>query len=537
MALSFPLRSVAIVGLAAIVIAGCGGGAIQVDGGMIVGATSADEPGVVSFKGIPFAAPPVGDLRWMAPQAVIPWDGVRSGADFGSACLQLPYAEDSFWARLGNIPADEMSEDCLFLNVWTPADPAAEKLPVMVWIHGGALTRGSGSRSWWDGASLARRGVVVVTINYRLAAFGFLAHPALSAESEHGSSGNYGFLDQIAALEWVQRNIVRFGGDPDRVTVFGESSGSTSVSVLMATPLAEGLFHRAIGQSGGAFRPMSRLDKEAEGQPSHEAVGEAFAAELVGEDRATVEAMRGVSAEEILGAYSRLGGRAYGIARGVVDGWVFSDEVHTVFSRGLQHDVPVIVGSNADEGPPLFERWVPEDSATYADYVESTYGELADEFLELYPNGDQETIWNSYMKSRGQARTAWTMNTWARRMEQVSSKAWLYNFTHVPPIPDADRYGAYHAGEIVYVFDNLDSGGFIEVREPDREVAALMSEYWINFARSGDPNGEGLPDWPPFTVDDEVFMEMAATPVLGKHLLADEIAFFERFYARQRAKR
>jgi para-nitrobenzyl esterase len=536
MGASSRVRSAAVAGLAAIVLSGCGGGAIDVDGGKIAGIVSPGDPDVVSFKGIPFAAPPVGDLRWKPPHPVEPWEGVRSGADFGSACLQLPYPEDSFWARLGNIPADEMSEDCLYLNVWTPADPPAKKLPVMVWIHGGALTRGSGSWAWWDGISLARRGVVVVTINYRLAAFGFLAHPGLSAESEHGSSGNYGFLDQIAALEWVQRNIAKFGGDPDRVTIFGESSGSTSVSVLMATPLAEGLFHRAIGQSGGAFRPMPRLDGKSGGRPSHEAVGEAFSAELMGKEGATVEAMRAASGDEVLRAYQRMGGRAYGINRAVVDGWVLPDDVNAVFASGRQHTVPVIVGSNADEGPPLFERWVPKDSAAYVEYVNATYGEFADEFFELFPNGDADTIWNSYMKSQGRARFAWTSSTWARRMENVASKAWLYHFTHVPPIPDADRYGAYHAAEIVYVFDNLDSGKFIEVGEADERVAELMSQYWINFAATGDPNGGGLPEWKPFEVNDEAYMEMAAEPASGNHLLADEIAFFDRFYAAQAAQ-
>ena len=532
---NFLTRCVAMVGMAGIV-AGCGGGAIQVDGGRILGVTSTDDPGVVVFKGIPFAAPPVDDLRWRPPQPAEPWEGVLQADSYGSVCPQLPYAEDSFWARLQQYSPSEMSEDCLYLNVWAPAKPPAEKLPVMLWIHGGGLTRGSGTRTGYDGTALVRRGVVVVTINYRLAAFGYLAHPELSAESEHGSSGNYGILDQIAALEWVQRNIAGFGGDPDRVTIFGESAGATSVCLLMATPLADGLFHRAIGQSGGAFGPMSRLAEEYAGRPSHEAVGEVFGTALVGEEGATVEAMRAATADEVLETYERLGGRAYGITRAVVDAWVLPDDVDTIFAEGRQHDVPVIVGSNADEGPPLFERWVPKDFAAYAEHAESTYGELAEDFLELYPNGDTATIWDSYLRSRGQGRFAWTMNNWARQMENVTSKAWLYHFTHVPPIPDAERYGAYHAGEIVYVFDNLDLSSFEEVRASDRKLAALMSRYWVNFAATGDPNGESLPAWASFSVDDEAFMEMAVEPVPGNHLLADEIAFFDRFYAAQAAQ-
>ena len=522
---------VAATWIATLAFAGCGGGPIEVDGGLIEGAPDPGDPTIVAYKGIPFAAPPVGDLRWKPPQSVVPWEGVRSTANYGSVCPQLPYAEDSFWGRLKQWPSSEMSEDCLNLNVWAPAELPAEQLPVMMWIHGGGLTRGSGARANYDGAALVRRGVVLVTINYRLAAFGFLAHPELTAESEHGSSGNYGILDQIAALEWVQRNIAAFGGDPENVTIFGESAGASSVSYLMATPLAEGLFHRAIGQSGGAFRPMPRLDEEFRGRPAPEAAGVAFASELVGGEDVSLAAMRAASAQDLLDAYSRLGGRAYGIGGGKVDGWVFPEDVYTTFSEGRQHDVPVLLGSNADEGPPLYQRWVPKDSAAYDEFVKSTYGDFADEFLELWPNGDAEVIWNSYLKSRGQGSFAWTMTTWARLMETVSSKAWLYHFTHVPPIPDAEVYGAYHAGEIVYAFDNLRFGSFTEVRETDERLADLMSSYWVNFARTGDPNGEGLPAWQAYEWGDEAYMELAAEPKAGKHLLAAEIDFFDRFNA------
>lgn len=530
-------RLVVVSWMLTVVFTGCGNDSIEVDGGLIEGAAVPGDPTIVAYKGIPFAAPPVGDLRWKPPQPVAPWEGVRQSAEYGSVCPQLPYAEDSFWGRLQQWSSSEMSEDCLNLNVWAPAKAPREKLPVMVWIHGGGLTRGSGVRANYDGTALVRRGVVLVTINYRLAAFGYLAHPELTAESEHGSSGNYGILDQIAALEWVQRNIATFGGDPDRVTIFGESAGSSSVSYLMATPLTEGLFHRAIGQSGGAFRTMPRLDEELSGRPSPEAAGAAFAAELVGDEEVSLATMRAASTQDVLDAYSRLGGRAYGIGGAKVDGWVFPEDVHTTFSEGRQHDVPVLLGSNADEGPPLYQRWVPKDSAGYAEYVETTYGEFADEFLEIWPNGDAEVIWNSYLKSRGQARFAWTMTTWARLMTTASSKAWLYHFSHVPPIPDAEIYGAYHAGEIIYVFDNLHLGSFTEVREVDERLADIISSYWVNFARAGDPNDEGLPEWGAYEPGDEAYMELAAEPTAGNHLLAAEIDFFDRFNAAQRGDR
>lgn len=534
MAMSWRVHLSAVMCGAVIVLFGCGGdGTIDVDGGKVAGVISADDSGVMAFKGIPFAAPPVGGLRWKAPQPVEPWEGVLQADNFRGVCPQLPYAEDSFWARLQQYSQSELSEDCLYLNVWAPVEAPAEKLPVMVWIHGGGLTRGSGTRAGYDGNALVRKGVVVVTINYRLGIFGYLAHPGLSAESEHGVSGNYGLLDQVAALEWVQRNISKFGGDPGRVTIFGESAGAASVCLLMATPLAEGLFHRAIGQSGGAFGTMSRLSEDFGGRPSHESVGQAFADELVGEEAATVEEMRAASTGQLLATFKRLGARGLGINRAVVDGWVLPDDVDTIFAEGRQHDVPVIVGSNADEGPPLYERWVPKDSAAYAEHAASTYGELADEFLELFPNGDEETIWNSFLESRGRARFARTSNTWARQTANSTSEAWLYYFTHVPPIPDADRYGAYHAAEILYVFDNLEFAYFTGLRESDERVADLLSSYWVNFATTGDPNGNGLPTWTAFDEVDETYIELAAEPTLGNHLLAEEISFFNRFYAAQ----
>ena len=298
--------------------------------------------GIRSYKGIPFAAPPVGDRRWRPPQPVEAW-GQRTlrAHSFGPECMQTPYGAGSFF---GGPPAPT-AEDCLYLNVWTGADDASERRPVMVWIHGGALTRGSGSTGIYDGTALAEKGAVVVTINYRLGPFGYLAHPLLSAESEHGSSGNYGVLDQVAALEWVRDNIAGFGGDPERVTIFGESAGSWSVNTLMATPLAAGLFHGAIGQSGGRFGPMMRLSEAPEGGRSAEEIGAAFLGALGAE---TLDDMRRLSAASVLAGLETPAGRGFRTAENV-DGWVLPTDVTTAFAEGTHNNVPVLVGFNADE--------------------------------------------------------------------------------------------------------------------------------------------------------------------------------------------
>src|SRR5262249_14218117 len=311
---------------------------VRVEGGQISG-SAAD--GVRAFKGIPYAAPPVGTLRWKAPQPVVPWSGVRQCDAFGPECPQAPYPSASMYYT----PPQKQSEDCLYLNIWTAAQPR-QKLPVMVWIHGGALTRGSGAHAVYDGAALARKGVVLVTINYRLGPSGYLAHPELSAESPNHSSGNYGVLDQIAALKWVQKNIAAFGGNPARVTIFGESAGSWSVNTLVATPLAKGLFQAAIGESGASFQPGMHLKDDRNGLPSAEKVGAAFA-KAAGTN--SLAPLRAVPAEKIVDLFNNdTEGKKFRTQPNV-DGWVFPDEIRAIFAGGKQNDVPVIVGSNANE--------------------------------------------------------------------------------------------------------------------------------------------------------------------------------------------
>jgi len=506
------------------------GDAVTIDSGLISGTMDGD---VRVFKGIPYAAPPVGDQRWRPPQRVEPWEGVRDCTDFGYSCLYVPYPPDSLWSGPEWADPAQQSEDCLHLNVWTAAISPDEKRPVMVWIHGGSLQYESGSVGAYGGANLARKGVVAVTINYRLGPFGYLAHPELTAESEHGSSGNYGVLDQIAALEWVQRNIAAFGGDPDRVTIFGESAGSWSVNFMVASPLARGLFHRAIGQSGAGFGPMTHLSEDRSGRRAAEEMGVAFAKVLGSEAApASLAAMRATPAEEVLAKFRAMPGGSSGPN---VDGWVFPDDIQAIFEEGRQNRVPVIVGSNADEGT----TFVPAKTPTTVDdlrfFAHQRYGDLAGQFLEAYPVADDSEVRDAFVASVGDAWFTWQMRMWASLTATVDAKAWLYHFTRVPPITQSETYGSYHGADIVYVIGNFHLASFTPQPE-DELLAETMSGYWVNFAKTGDPNGEGLPEWPAYNFHTKIFMELGDTIRPGEFLLKKECDFFEEYFAVQRAK-
>ena len=419
--------------------ADAGDGTVTVDGGSIAGVPASDG-GVWRYAGVPYAAPPVGALRWRPPQSVAPWAGVREADQLPPGCPQptLPVPPDA--EPFFGPGAVRLEEDCLYLNVWSAAGPD-ERVPVMVWIHGGGLFVGDGSEVAYDGAALARRGVVVVTINYRLGTLGYLAHPLLREESAHGASGNYGLLDQIEALGWVQRNIGAFGGDPDRVTIFGESAGSWSVNYLMATPLAAGLFAGAIGQSGGAFSPLA----SPAASDVVEAEGMRFAEALLGAEAAvSLDALRAAAVVDVLAA----GGA---VPRPHVDGWALPASIYDIFAAGRQHDVPVIVGANADEATALSALGGDPETTTveqYREWARGEYGELADAYLAAYPACSDAEVARGRLGSRGDGRFVWEMRTWARMMDQVSSPAFLYFFTRVPPAADAERFGAYHTAEI-----------------------------------------------------------------------------------------
>lgn len=506
-------------------------GVVAVDGGSVAGVPVSGGGSVTMYGSIPYAAPPVGDRRWLAPRPVEPWYGVRDGSQLPPACIQpvlpVPPGEEPFFGA----GSTRMQEDCLYLNVWSAAAPG-DAVPVLVWIHGGGLFVGDGSEVAYDGAALAARGVIVVTINYRLGALGYLAHPLLREASDNGASGNYGLLDQVAALRWVQRNIAAFGGDPGRVTVFGESAGSWSVNYLLATPLASGLFAGAIGQSGGAFAPQAG----PVGREFAESAGEQFAATALGAGtEVSLAALRALPAADVAAA-----GTTPVLLN--IDGWVLPASVHDIFASGRQNDVPVIVGANADEGTALAGLAGGPQLGSVAEYEEwarGEYGDLADQFLAAYPAASDADVGARMIDSAGDGRFVWEMRTWARMMETVSSPAYLYLFTRVPPAADAARYGAYHTAEIPYVFGNLGGGSRFwyanrDYDDTDRQLSDVMSSYWINFAATGNPNGEALPEWPMYDRDAEPAMEFGNTVQVRHGVRGERLDFFDQRYATQR---
>ena len=500
---------------------------VQVTGGTVRGVVGED--GLKQYHGIPYAAAPVGALRWAPPAPVAAWQEARDASAPGPACMQPQGEGGSFYGQSGF----EMSEDCLTLNVWTRAEHADEALPVMVWIHGGALVTGAGSL--YPGELLTSKGVVLVTANYRLGRFGFHAHPELSAESAQGVSGNQGLRDQIAALEWVRGNVAAFGGDPGNVTIFGESAGALSMSLLQASPLARGLFHRVIAQSGGAFQPMWFRDRATSYGESGEAIGESFAAALAGEDGdASLAALRTIPAERVLEAQAAF--TSYD-SLALVDGESIPDEVATIFAEGRQADVPVLIGANADEATPFVELFFrPTFGAGVeglATYVDGALPEVKDDVAAMYPAADDAQAERAWVDLFGDTVFTYPMRVWARSMASVSSNAYLYWFTWAPTLPE-QNYGAFHAAEIGYIFGDLDLFGAVPT-DADRAFSDTMADIWTQFAKTGDPNGERLPEWPAFTSDNEAYLELGADTAAKTHLRMDEIALVERAWTARRA--
>ena len=475
------------------------------------------------FKGIPYAAPPVGQARWRAPAPAPAWQGVREARDFGPACIQP-------MARGTNIYAQDLgtlSEDCLTLNIWTPAD--ARNAPVFVWIHGGALRTGSSKESLYDGARLAERGLVVVSINYRLGVLGWMAHPALSAESPLGVSGNYGLLDQIEALRWVKRNIAAFGGDPANVTIAGEFAGGLSVMYLMAAPDARGLFARAVAQSAYMVSTPA-LKERAHGEMSAEEAGVALAGRLKAAD---IAALRAMDAQMLTDAAGAAGFAPFG----AVDGKVFPKQLVEAFDRGEQARVPLLAGFNSGEirsltalAPP-----VPANAATYEQTIRDRYGDLADAYLKLYPSANlQESI---FANTRD-ALYGWTAERLARKQTASGAPAFAYMFDHGYPAMDEAKLHAFHASELPYMFGTLKRTPPYWPVIPDtaRETSLsdAMLDYWSSFARSGRPRAANQPDWPAWGSGGQ-FMIFTDKPQPSQNLMPGMYALHEETVCRRRA--
>ncbi|HEY4154398.1 MAG TPA: carboxylesterase family protein [Puia sp.] len=468
---------------------------VRTEAGRISG--SRDASGKISiYKGIPFAAPPVGDLRWKAPQPVKHWNQVKECNAYGPSPMQNKPVPFSMWTEEFLIAKEPISEDCLYLNVWTPTASATEKRPVLVWIYGGGFSSGGSSAPIYDGEAMAKKGLLFVSINYRVGIFGFLADPELTKESGHEASGNYGLMDQIAALKWVKQNIAAFGGDPEKVTIAGQSAGSMSVNSLVASPLARGLFVRAIGESGASFTK----NPKSSGLANAEEQGTKIAQSL---GNGTIASLRKIPAEELLQ-------KAKGSFSPVIDGYVLPASIAQIFNSGKENPVDLLTGWNQDEG---FLSGKIKDAGAYRKEAEEKYGADADVFLSLYPGKTDSEAAASQLKVSRDMTFGVQNYTWANRQsKQNGSRVYVYRFTRkLPATGEYVKYGAFHTGEVPYAYDNLK---FVNRPwEPvDFQLAKMMSSYWANFVITGNPNGSGLPEWPAYNSNSKMIMFLEEKP-------------------------
>jgi para-nitrobenzyl esterase len=505
---------------------------VKVTGGLVLGAPG-KLPGVVAYKGIPYAAPPVGGRRWQAPAPVVPWKGVRKANAFGASCIQTVVQERKPWTY-EFMTHGEISEDCLTLNVWTAAASPKERRPVFVYIYGGGFSEGSGAVPVYDGEGLATKGLIFVTMNYRVGVLGFLVHPELSKESPNKVSGNYGLLDQIAALQWVRDNIAAFGGDSGRVTIAGQSAGGMSVHSLVASPLAKDLFHRAIVQSGGSSVGGGGIAMAARTLADLEAAGQQFAEAKGAKTLAELRAITWQRLVEPLPQAAAAAGRGAAPAAlrfsPIVDGSVSPAPVREVIVAGKQNDVPTLTGADTGELGGLMGPGGPTTVESFTKRAQQQYGALAQEFLKLYPaKTDEQAAAAQAQSSRDQSLVS--MYLWAReRAGTAKTPAYTYLWDHTLPGPDAERYRAFHTSEVPYVLNTLYASDR-PFTDEDRKIADMMSSYWANFAATGDPNGPGLPQWAPVGGTPEV---MEVGDKTGPVPVADaaRFAFFEAFLTR-----
>ncbi|MBU1671525.1 MAG: carboxylesterase family protein [Actinobacteria bacterium] len=485
-----------------------------------LGSISGDNHGeVTSYLGIPYASPPLGESRWKPPQPVVPWVGVRECTGYGPAC---PQPKSKFY-DVGNT-----SEDCLFLNIWVPANGREAKVPVLVWVHGGAFTTGAGSLGLYEGMNLAAQGVLVVTINYRLGPLGFLALPGLSDESPFSVSGNYGLLDQIAALEWIQSNVSQFGGDKDNVTLFGESAGAVSACHLLSSPLTTGLFHRAIVESGpiwvekglpAASRPLETAEK----------TGLKLVEELGLVDKSnSVSSLRAVTAEKLVETASP--GEGLAVLKNelqfgpVIDGWLLPGNPVSQIAQGNVHDLPLLVGANANEAN-LFLEGMTVTGDSFEKIVNLVFGEYSNEVIDMFPLGENEdaaTILSELFTVNEFIAPARFL---AESFGSLQSNSYLYNFSRVAP---GNPLGACHGSEIPYVFGNFDQA--LGYTDADHRLSRTIMSYWTAFARTGNPNRNGLPEWPPYSKEEDKLLQFGETISANKGLYSEACDLAERIH-------
>lgn len=491
----------------------------------------------VCFRGIPYAAPPVGQLRWRPPQPCDPWSGIRDATRFGAIPIQR---ERSTRGSLVPVSALPQSEDCLFLNVWTAADSSVAELPVIVWLHPGGFQFGSGSEPISEGPAWARAGAVFVSLNFRLSKTGFLTHPALSAEE--GTTGNYGLLDQISALRWVRDNIAEFGGDPHCVTLYGVSSGATSISLLMNSAVARGLFHRAIAESGGSFGPVGPHTgvgdcwQDLEGGCS---TGQAWASAFGAKD---VAGLRALSADRIRAGsvpHRNTTADVFDAARPIVDGLVIPDGSRSRFESGDQAPVPLLVGcaANEDTGTVTYAG----DLAGFLEQASHDLGDELTKFLRLYPARTDEEAVAASLRANGHRLFTWQTWMWARLHAQAGFPVYYYRFEQPLPVPPG-RYpqqriarplGAFHGGSLYYTFDQFGLRSDWPWSEEDRSFGRTMRAAWVEFARTGRPSHEQLPCWPEYDPAEPTLMALSVSSELVGVPDRDYLAFWDRFYGRQ----
>jgi len=464
---------------------------VKVEQGLLQGTF---EDGLSIYRGIPFAAPPVGELRWHAPQPAAAWEGVRQADKFAPGPVQ------------GGNPPSGKSEDCLYLNVWSPAKSPSDKIPVLVWIYGGGFNGGATSEKNYSGEKLAKKGVVLVSIAYRVGILGFLSHPDLTAENPEHISGNYGLLDMIEGLKWIRKNIAAFGGDPGKVTIFGESAGGIAVSMLCASPLARGLFDGAISQSGGSFgppRPTTYPGENLKRLRDAESAGEAY---VKSGGYTTIAELRKIDVDKLPSVR--------GLAWPIIDGVVIPDDQYKLYEKGKFQDVPILVGYNSDEGASFGGSQTPEE---YIAGTKNRYGKFAEDLLKVYPAGTG-TLPKTARDLARDAAFGWHTWSWARLHAKTGkTKAFYYYFDQHPDYPkDSPRYGfgSPHGQDVAYVFEHLDASN-PQTTKTDLEISAVMGTYWTNFAKYGDPNGKGVPQWPAFSDDNPVVMYFSQTPHTG----------------------